>query len=541
MFILLTGCLSALALEQSCDADSTTLLHARSVVREVVQNNQDIARLSSVEGRRRRRRPSPPPPPPPQAQSPTDHQHLEYAYAPDPQGDDPNFIKRGGQVFAFGGSNKIRETAQNTATITDEVQIDRNTAAHSHRLATNFGLSGKLGVVAFSGSIAASIETSEKSDVKTVRADLVAKSVEKDVHLNAWTPETLIDNLATGVADAFNQKEPEYIYNTYGAFVANEVELGAVLRSTLYRQSSIGERETSVDAEIKASIRKLTVRATLEVSSENNWQESHQSKFSSAKIVVRGGNQNLWVGRTAENDFDDIKRDWAGTISGALVPTSYNFHPLSDLIRVINTDKADAFDDYCQNKWDREDANQRAVEDQLPYYPGLTNGFYRIQQKARYPQAGFLTGYTDQASDWQIVTREKRSSATHYWYLHNDDSHDYNEAGGNVYTIQMVGYSSGAKLMRYLDAHRVRDHNVVTRNYNPNTQNQRWRLKRLSGDNEWEISQESTSRKLDAHQTSGTDFRVVTRDASSESPARRWILTPLEGQELAVAQHASEQ
>ena len=224
-----------------------------------------------------------------------------------------------------------------------------------------------------------------------------------------------------------------------------------------------------------------------------------------------------------------------------MVPTSYNFHPLSDLIRVINTDKADAFDDYCQNKWEVEDANQRAVEDQLPYYPGLTNGFYRIQQKARYPQAGFLTGYTDQASDWQIVTREKRSSATHYWYLHNDDSHDYNEAGGNVYTIQLVGYSSGAKLMRYLDAHRVRDHNVVTRNYNPNTQNQRWRLKRLSGDNEWEISQESTSRKLDAHQTSGTDFRVVTRDASSESPARRWILTPLEGPELDVAQYAYEQ
>ena len=151
----------------------------------------------------------------------------------------------------------------------------------------------------------------------------------------------------------------------------------------------------------------------------------------------------------------------------------------------------------------------------------------------QYPDGGALADLVDKTGDGRISAVEA--------FAYADSVHDAadtptasdspNGCGKSIFfnlPAQALHLSEGACTIRqkssnrFMDAHETKgkDFSVVTRTAQDND-TQKWILSPLGG--LYTIQQQSSSRFLDAHETSGKDFSVVTRNAQGND-TQRWVL-----------------
>ena len=138
----------------------------------------------------------------------------------------------------------------------------------------------------------------------------------------------------------------------------------------------------------------------------------------------------------------------------------------------------------------------------------LEEGVYTIQQKS---SGRFVDAHENEGNDFSLVTRTAQNNETQRWIL--------KPLGDDSYTIQQE--SNG----RLVDAHESagNDFPLVSRP-EQNNDTQRWILTPV-GNNTYTIQQKSNGRFVDAHVSAGQDFSLVTRPVQNNA-TQRWILTP---------------
>ena len=135
----------------------------------------------------------------------------------------------------------------------------------------------------------------------------------------------------------------------------------------------------------------------------------------------------------------------------------------------------------------------------------LTEGNFTIQQKSN---NRFLDAH--EIGDHVVVTRPVQGNATQVWHL---------KPIGTIYQIQQKSNN------RFLDAHELNGHIAVTRPPQ-NNDTQRWVAMPVAGvASTYTIQQLSNLRFLDAHEEQANDFKVVTRTAQNNS-SQQWRLVP---------------
>ena len=138
----------------------------------------------------------------------------------------------------------------------------------------------------------------------------------------------------------------------------------------------------------------------------------------------------------------------------------------------------------------------------------LEEGVYTIQQKS---SGRFVDAHENEGNDFSLVTRTAQNNETQRWIL--------KPLGDDSYTIQQE--SNG----RLVDAHESagNDFSLVTRPAH-NNDTQTWILTPVRY-NTYTIQQKSNGRFVDAHVSAGQDFSLVTRPVQNNA-TQRWILTP---------------
>ena len=133
----------------------------------------------------------------------------------------------------------------------------------------------------------------------------------------------------------------------------------------------------------------------------------------------------------------------------------------------------------------------------------LAEGNFTIQQKSN-------NRYLDahEIGDHVVVTRPRQFNNTQVWVL---------KPIGTVYEIQQKSNN------RFLDAHELNGHIAVTRPQQLND-TQRWVAIPVEGvESAYTFQQLSNLRFLDAHEQSSEDFKVVTRTAQNNK-SQQWVL-----------------
>ena len=153
----------------------------------------------------------------------------------------------------------------------------------------------------------------------------------------------------------------------------------------------------------------------------------------------------------------------------------------------------------------------------------LEEGVYTIQQKS---SGRFVDAHENEGNDFSLVTRTAQNNETQRWIL--------KPLGNNTYTIQQK--SNG----RFVDAHvsAANDFSLVTRPVQNNA-TQRWILTpspfleksvRVLGapldDDTYTIEQKSNGRFVDAHESAGNDFSLVSRPEQNND-TQRWVIKSL--------------
>ena len=137
---------------------------------------------------------------------------------------------------------------------------------------------------------------------------------------------------------------------------------------------------------------------------------------------------------------------------------------------------------------------------------------YTIRQRSN---GRFLDAHEENDQDFSVVTRTDQQNDTQRWTV---------TPVAGVYTLQQA--SNG----RLMDAHEAASHDYsvvsrITQSYNPDQRDtQRWVVTAL-GDDTYTLQQLSTARYLDAYESSGNDFKVITRTRQNND-TQRWIIEP---------------
>jgi hypothetical protein len=134
----------------------------------------------------------------------------------------------------------------------------------------------------------------------------------------------------------------------------------------------------------------------------------------------------------------------------------------------------------------------------------LVEGNFTIQQKSN---NRFVDAH--EIGDHVVVTRPAQNNPTQVWHL---------KPVGTIYEIQQKSNN------RFLDAHELNGHIAVTRPAQHND-TQRWVAIPVSGvASTYTIQQLSNLRFLDAHEELANDFKAVTRPAQNNS-SQQWKVT----------------
>ncbi|HTE26668.1 RICIN domain-containing protein [Flavitalea sp.] len=134
----------------------------------------------------------------------------------------------------------------------------------------------------------------------------------------------------------------------------------------------------------------------------------------------------------------------------------------------------------------------------------LVEGNFTIQQKSN---NRFVDAH--EIGDHIVVTRPAQNNPTQVWHL---------KPVGTIYEIQQKSNN------RFLDAHELNGHIAVTRPAQHND-TQRWVAIPVSGvASTYTIQQLSNLRFLDAHEEAANDFKAVTRPVQNNS-SQQWKLT----------------
>jgi len=150
-----------------------------------------------------------------------------------------------------------------------------------------------------------------------------------------------------------------------------------------------------------------------------------------------------------------------------------------------------------------------------PDTPLPATGVFRMQQKSNMK---FVDAH--ESGEFNVVTRTLQANPSQYFYLES-----VGELEDQLYTIQQVGGNGANALLRFIDAHESsgNDFRVVTRTAQ-NNPSQRWHFT-LAGSNTFTIQQEVNGRYLDAYEN-GSDGQLVTR-TDQDNDSQKWVLTPL--------------
>jgi len=448
---------------------------------------------------------------------------LEHGFVPD--GRQPNFVRAVGTLFDW-KSNDVRSYDQpllESLTFSETTIEEQSTAISA---SMTVGASTNYGALAFSAAISVDTNANFVSQTRTQRTDQVTRSRQQTTSLNHHPARA---DLHPRVQAAFDTSDPESIYSTYGAFWADYVEHGAVLRTTVQREVRSNEDTSFFSSSVETDVRYLRTKISTEASGSVLRENSATRGTTETRLTVVGGNVNLWFGSTV-GDSDVIVEAWRDSITAAnTAPIHYHLRPLSELIRMVNPEKAEEFDEYCNSRWESETEDAEATERNKPL--GAMQGVYRVYQQSSRDYLDAFEGVQDHTA----VTRPPQDNPSQYWqFIHLSDID-----GLSWYRIRQLGTNVGGRFRepRYLTAYgsRQNDFDVVTRPYSGDNIAQEWVLTATGSQvdcgmddcgMEFQIQHGLNSKYLDGYDSPQSTHRVVTRSQQHDS-SQLWVLEPL--------------
>ena len=277
-----------------------------------------------------------------------------FAYKVDPGA--PSYLHRGNQIF---------ETKDDESDITifskAEAYWRKDYSDNEHSAAKNtaasMSISGHYG--AFSAAASMEISSSSDTKIKTVRMDAICRAITHEVSSNGdlrtFPEEFLTENFNRSVK-ALSVVEIE---ENIGSFYLKSMDLGGELRKSYTMQATSTDTETSVKAELEAEYGSKMLGASAEADVGVSTRKSVKSAEMKVEWTIKGGDTTIWLGKDFDDDsLDHIEKDWAKSINPKnLYPFNYKVGLLWDLVKKVNQQKGEAFQEYLEKNGKLKEAN----------------------------------------------------------------------------------------------------------------------------------------------------------------------------------------
>ena len=220
-----------------------------------------------------------------------------------------------------------------------------NTAAKSHAISAK--VEGHYG--AFSAAASMKVSKDSNSAYKTVRLDATVRAFNYSVRSKEDFRTNPENYLTTNFKRAVMKYSCQEIEEFIGSFYAKEFILGAKFKKTYTMHAKATDTESSVTAELKGSYG----GALFSVSADAKYGTSSRGSDSDLQIHVDwkayGGDPTKWLAT------EGTMSDWAKTITRKnLHPFDFELGLIWDLVKNVNKEKGDKFNEYLKKKWDAQ-------------------------------------------------------------------------------------------------------------------------------------------------------------------------------------------
>ena len=222
---------------------------------------------------------------------------------------------------------------------------NENTAAKSHAISAK--VDKQYG--AFSAAASMRVSGNSNSDYKTVRLDATFRASNYSVRSKddfRTNPENyLTTNFKRAVMKYSCQEIEQYI----GSFYAKEFTLGAKFRRTFKMHAKSTDTESSVIGELRAKYGTNLIDVSDNTEYGTTLRDSNHDLKMNIDWQAYGGYKKMWLGTEGSME------NWAKTISDKnLDAFDFELELIWDLVKKVNKEKGDKFQEYLEKKWDAQ-------------------------------------------------------------------------------------------------------------------------------------------------------------------------------------------
>jgi len=278
---------------------------------------------------------------------------LRYSFRVSPNG--LNYIDFARQIFT--STSKDIDVLTVERVETDE-RITEGSEEKAMSVATDLGVKGNYGV--FAASAQTQISRMNKNEVQTVEVEKIVRAQKYKLSAKSMS---LSNKLTTSARDALKTWTFKRIVDEIGEFYATEMSLGGEFRTTHVMEKRVADSKNSLTWELDASYSDTLV-SSVSGSSTGSITEDTTKSGTKMRTIWRvwGGSSTIWLKLTKDNRAK-IQQKWANSVTDKnLYPLKVQLQPIWNLLKPLNTTKADKLKKYLETKWSKDAKN-------LPSYP----------------------------------------------------------------------------------------------------------------------------------------------------------------------------
>merc|ERR1711962_838855 len=260
---------------------------------------------------------------------------IGYAYKVDSES--PNFLSKAQKIFDVNQGSDVSVNSYETMKC-DEVYSTSEDSADK-KFASKMGVEGSYG--AFSGAASMAVSDNTSSSIKTVRLDILIKSLQYEVSAVNEFASFPHDRLSEVFKRSVNELSVEELEERVGIFYATKMYLGGCVKKSYTMEATKYDTINTVKAELKGSYGPDLLGVTASSTMERSVAKSSSKAKMSTQWSAQGGNTRIWLGCDfSKDDKSVIQKKWADSINqDNLFPFNYTLRPMWEMVKKVNPQK----------------------------------------------------------------------------------------------------------------------------------------------------------------------------------------------------------
>ena len=265
-----------------------------------------------------------------------------YGYVVDSEAAD--YLSVGDVIFKV-PKNLIAISSDNQILKKYDYFDNENTAAKMHAISAKVG--EQYG--AFSAAASMQVTKNSDSDYKTARLDATFRASNHSVRSKEDFRTNPENYLTTNFKRAVMKYSCKEIEQYIGSFYAKEFKLGAKFKKTYTMHAKSTDTESSVTAELKQKYGKNLFEVSDDAEYGTTLRDSKDDLKMHIDWQAYGGDTKMWLGTEGSME------NWANTITDKnLDAFDFELGLIWDLVKKVNKEKGDKFQEYLEKKWDAQ-------------------------------------------------------------------------------------------------------------------------------------------------------------------------------------------